>query len=101
MHYPIDAAAHITAIQEQFKGRERLAEFCRNYLIPAMNDAYQDGRAGASGYMQDPAAEIAAFERDKGPVSAQGKRRIEAFIHCLNTAYAQGQRDAMGTGQTA
>lgn len=101
MHYPIDAAAHIAALQEQFKGRENLILFCRGYLIPAMNDAYQDGRAGASGYMQDPAAGIAAFERDKGPVNAQGKRYMTAFIRCLNAAYAQGQRDAAGTGQTA
>lgn len=101
MHYPIDAAAHIAALQEQFKGREKLIEFCRGYLIPAMNDAYQDGRAEVSGYMQDPAAEISAFEKTNGPVSAQGKRRIAAFICCLNAAYAQGQRDAAGTGQTA
>lgn len=101
MHYPINAAAHIAILQEQFKGRERLIEFCRDYLIPAMNDAYQDGKAGASGYMQDPAAEIAAFERDKGPVSAQGKRQIAAFICCLNAAYAQGRGDVAGTGQTA
>ena len=51
--------------------------------------------------MQDPAAGIAAFERDKGPVNAQGKRYMTAFIRCLNAAYAQGQRDATGTGQTA
>ena len=101
MHYPIEAAAHIAALQEQFKGREKLIEFCRGYLIPAMNDAYQAGKAGAPGYMQDPAAGIAAFERDKGPVSAQGKRYMTAFIRCLNAAYAQGQRDTAGTGQTA
>ena len=101
MHYPINVAAHIAALQEQFKGREKLIEFCRGYLIPAMNDAYQGGRAGASGYMRDPAAEIAAFERDKGPVSTQGKRYMTAFIRCLNAAYAQGRKDAAGTGQTA
>lgn len=94
MHDPIDTAALTAELQERFKGREALVMFCRDYLIPAMNDAYRDGKVGVSGYGLDPAAEIAAFEKAEGPLSAQGRRRVAVFIRCLNAAYTQGQQDA-------
>lgn len=63
----------------------------RDFLYPAMLKAYRDGKAGAPGYPQDPAAEIAEYEAERGPMSDWGISLATAFICCLNAAYAQGQ----------
>lgn len=93
MHYPINAAAFVAEMQEQFRHRERAVEFCRTRYIPAMNEAYRYGKAGVPGYPLDP-VELVAFEEAKGPLSASYKRLIEAFADSLNAAYAQGAAEA-------
>ena len=92
MKYPINPDRYITAMQAQLGPHADIVESFRDYYIPAMNEAYQDGKAGAPGYPQSPAAEIAAFEEAKGPLTAFGRQFITAFIGCLNSAYAQGQQ---------
>lgn len=71
-----------------------MKQFCREYLAPAMSDAYKDGVAGAAGYPMDPAAELAALDRLRGPASHWGERFISELVRCLNLSYAQGRRDA-------
>ncbi len=95
MTYPISVEQYIAAMQAQFGSNAQAEDICRNYYLPAMNNAYQDGKAGEPGYPMDPVAEITAFEKVQGhPVSDWGKRFIAAFVHSLNAAYTQGQQTA-------
>lgn len=71
-------------------------------IIPVVGDCMEaagimDGKAGAAGYPKDPAAEIAEYEAQRGPMSSDwGRRFTAAFIRCLNVSYAQGRRWPMG-----
>lgn len=95
MKYPIDTNRYIESTRVLYGAKGE--EVCRDYLIPAMNDAYRDGKAGAAGYPKDPAAEIAEYEAQRGPMSSDwGRRFTAAFIRCLNVSYAQGRRWPMG-----
>lgn len=94
MKFPVVVEDYLAVLEGRFDPSETLIDFFRKVLIPAMNDAYRDGRAGAPGYMRDPAEVIAAYEALDGPLNDTGKRCVDVCTRCLNAAYAQGQRDA-------
>lgn len=43
MTYPISVEQYIAAMQAQFGSNAQAEDICRNYYLPAMNNAYQDG----------------------------------------------------------
>ena len=47
MKYPIDTNRYIESTRVLYGAKGE--EVCRDYLIPAMNDAYRDGKAGLLG----------------------------------------------------
>lgn len=93
MKYPINTERYIAAIRKEF-GPNEAAEMVHLEIVPLLNTAYQDGRAGAAGYPMDPAAEIAKYEAERGPMSNRCKQFCTAFTRCLNAAYAQGLKDS-------
>ena len=94
MKYPIDAEQFIAEMRAETGTKESTEEIYRIFCIPAINKAYLDGKAGKSGYPKDPAIEIAAFEKVKGPLRDGSKRFITDVICCANSAYIQGRQDA-------
>jgi len=90
MKYPIDFEKCVAAPPPEFGLDE-----ARQVILPFMTGAYRDGEAGTPGYPLDPAAEIAAFEAERGPLSSEYSRRfITALIECGNAAYQQGRAHA-------
>jgi len=91
--FPINIEQYIAAMRERFGPDARAEELYQGYYLPALNEAYQDGKTGELERLRDPDEEIAAFERVNGSVSGWCKQLITAFVHDLNVAYAQGRRD--------
>ncbi len=49
MKYPINIERYIAAMREQFGENALADEVCRDYYLPALNDAYAEGERGAPG----------------------------------------------------
>ncbi len=95
MKYPVDAEKYIAALRLEF-GPNKAAEEAHRVFIPAINAAYEDGLRGESGYPLDMDVELRAFEEASGrPLErVQANPLLPPLIQWLNSAYAQGRRDA-------
>ncbi len=49
MKYPINIERYRAAMRERFGDNARAAGICRDYYLPALNDAYAEGERGAPG----------------------------------------------------
>lgn len=95
MTSPVRTEQYITAMQKLFNANATAEDIYRSYYFPAMNAAYQDGKAGEPGYPMTPEAEITAFEDAQGyPACDWSKRFIAVFVRSLNAAYTQGREKA-------
>lgn len=95
MNYPINTEKYIAALRLEF-GQNKAAEEAHRVFIPAINAAYEDGLRGENGYPLDVGEELRAFEEASGrPLERiQANPLLPPLIRWLNSAYAQGRRDA-------
>lgn len=84
-----DAEAIAAGIRAACGPCEAAEEFCRDYLAPALNNAYQRGKVDAAAWLNISETETG------GPLNDLEKRHLAGFLECLNAAYAKGQRAAI------
>lgn len=95
MEYPINLEAYISAMRQEF-GPNEAAEEAHRAIIPVVNDAYSAGLHGEGGYPLEVGAELQAFAEASGrPLERiQANKLLPPLIAWVNSAYAQGRREA-------
>jgi len=102
MKYPIDTEEYIAAARVEF-GPDEFAERAYREVIPLVNDAYDTGLKGERGYPVDLDEERRRFAE---AASIPFERVCDNFlitgmIQWINSAYAQGRREAAQIAGTA